>query len=77
MDITERDVAMSVDIVLTTHHVTMLPELEPGYKAPNCTEGIIYSFFITNLKKKNISLSINYLYAFLFHICVEFLFHVK
>lgn len=27
MDITERDVAMSVDIVLTTQHVTMLPEL--------------------------------------------------
>lgn len=26
MDITEKDVTMSVDIVLTTQHVTMLPE---------------------------------------------------
>lgn len=37
------------------HHVTgtCVNGCEPGYKAPNCTKGIIY-FFIKNLKKKNI-----------------------
>lgn len=57
MDITEKDVTMSVDIVLTTQHVTMLPEhvlmdvnLDTKHQI---VPKVLYIFFLfKNLKKK-------------------------